>query len=195
MKASRERLLEVVYRYYPRGMDAADPRYASTPQQRRLVAARRAAAGEKQKARFHELTRRIQARLDAFTSDRSLQLHSGAGEAGYSAYALRKTAFAQQNMDERIGYCVSFLGPWYVVFFRAKRESSRTGRPLATYPPQGLVTVQPPYASVIAAEIEAVFGYELMPEEIGSIVVPDVVTNYRRFGQATLYDCLLSDRW
>jgi hypothetical protein len=47
-----------------------------------------------------------------------------------------------------------------------------------------------PYAAGIAQEIEATWGYERMPPEVGNVVVPDVATNLRRFGEARLYDWL-----
>jgi hypothetical protein len=52
-----------------------------------------------------------------------------------------------------------------------------------------------PYAPRIAQEIEATWGYERMPPEVGSVIVPDVATDHRILGEATLYDCLFSDRW
>jgi hypothetical protein len=52
-----------------------------------------------------------------------------------------------------------------------------------------------PCASWIAREIESMFGYERMPSEVGKVIVPDVATNLRSLGEATLYDCLFSDDW
>lgn len=52
-----------------------------------------------------------------------------------------------------------------------------------------------PYATAIAEDIEASWGYERMPPEVGKILVPEVATNLRALGEATLYDCLMSDRW
>jgi hypothetical protein len=52
-----------------------------------------------------------------------------------------------------------------------------------------------PHADWLAREIEATFGCEPMPPEVGNIIVPDVATNLRLMGQATLYDCLLGDDW
>ncbi|WP_437592022.1 hypothetical protein [Sorangium sp. So ce1000] len=52
-----------------------------------------------------------------------------------------------------------------------------------------------PYAAWIAQEIEATWGYERMPPEVGNVVVPDVATNLRRLGEARLYDCFFSDAW
>jgi hypothetical protein len=52
-----------------------------------------------------------------------------------------------------------------------------------------------PYAAALTREIEATFGCERMPPEIGNVLVPDVATNNRALGEARLYDCLLSDQW
>jgi len=51
------------------------------------------------------------------------------------------------------------------------------------------------YAACIAQEIEATWGYERMPPDVGSVIVPDVATDHRLLGEATLYDCLFSDGW
>jgi hypothetical protein len=52
-----------------------------------------------------------------------------------------------------------------------------------------------PYAAWLAREIEATWGVERMPPEIGKVIVPDVATNLRAPGEARLYDCLFSDNW
>jgi hypothetical protein len=51
------------------------------------------------------------------------------------------------------------------------------------------------YAACIAQEIEATWGYERMPPEVGRVIVPDVATDHRILGEATLNDCLFSDSW
>lgn len=52
-----------------------------------------------------------------------------------------------------------------------------------------------PYAAWIAQDIEATWGYEPMPPDVGKVIVPDVATNLRLLGEATLYDCLFTDNW
>jgi hypothetical protein len=52
-----------------------------------------------------------------------------------------------------------------------------------------------PYAESIAREIEAVYGFERMPPEVGNIIVPDVSVGGRLLGEARLFDCLFSDSW
>jgi hypothetical protein len=48
-------------------------------------------------------------------------------------------------------------------------------------------------AAVLSSDIEARFGCEPMPRVVGLTAAPDVATTYRGLGEATLYDCLLSD--
>jgi hypothetical protein len=51
------------------------------------------------------------------------------------------------------------------------------------------------YWEAVSREVETTFGYEPMPIDVVRTVVPDVMTNMRLFGQATLCDCLMSDSW
>jgi hypothetical protein len=51
------------------------------------------------------------------------------------------------------------------------------------------------YWDAVSREIETTFGYDPMPLDVVRTVVPDVMTNMRLFGQATLCDCLMSDSW
>jgi len=48
-------------------------------------------------------------------------------------------------------------------------------------------------AEWISQEVEATFGCERMPPEVGIHLVPDVATNLRQLGEARLFDCLFSD--
>ena len=43
-------------------------------------------------------------------------------------------------------------------------------------------------------DIEAIFGYERMPPDIGAVLVPDVTTALRLGGEARVFDCLFTDR-
>lgn len=52
-----------------------------------------------------------------------------------------------------------------------------------------------PHVRWLARDIEATWGYERMPAEVGKVIVPDVATNLRVLGEATLHDCLFSDNW
>jgi hypothetical protein len=52
-----------------------------------------------------------------------------------------------------------------------------------------------PCAARIAGEVEATFGCEAMPPEVGNVIVGDVTTESRQFWEARIYDCLMSDDW
>ncbi|MEO7328679.1 MAG: hypothetical protein ABI193_08890 [Minicystis sp.] len=51
-----------------------------------------------------------------------------------------------------------------------------------------------PYAQWIAREIEATFGCEPMPQEIGTVLVPEVSLSQRAPEATRFYDCFFSDR-
>ena len=102
--------------------------------------------------------------------DHSLSLLAGGLDPAYSA--------AIDIPEEGVLYFhVSLLGPYYGIH--------RTGAP-------GEKAV----ASDLALEIEATYGgYAPIPPEIGEEIVPDVALDCRDFGEATIYDCLLSTAW
>jgi hypothetical protein len=50
-----------------------------------------------------------------------------------------------------------------------------------------------PFAQWIAREIEATFGCEPMPAEVGTVIVPDVSLRQRAPEATRLYDCFFSD--
>lgn len=51
-----------------------------------------------------------------------------------------------------------------------------------------------PHLAWLGREMEATFGHQRVPPEVGNVLVTDVETNFRVFGEATFYDCLFSDR-
>ena len=55
-----------------------------------------------------------------------------------------------------------------------------------------------PYAPRIAEEIEATYGHEPMPPEVGTVLVADVVISGARYhyvGKGLIHDYLLTVRW
>jgi hypothetical protein len=50
-----------------------------------------------------------------------------------------------------------------------------------------------PCAAIVAREIEATYGYEPMPPEVGHVIVPDVRTDSTYDGKVTLYDCFFAE--
>ncbi len=86
----------------------------------------------------------------------------------------------------------SSLDPWLIS--NPDHESPRTVTITRRYVTFDLSPDEQPYADWIAHEIEATFGCERMPPEVGTVLVPEVATNLRIPGEVRLYDCLFSDR-
>jgi hypothetical protein len=159
-------LLDVVYRFYPRGWSVESPGYDNTPERGRQLDAVQIARSEYPK--WEAMLDRLRARFDL--QDRSSYLFGSGFDSAYLATII----FTSQGQEYGLGFHVSILGPHYVVH--------RMGRP-----------DEEPYAQAVAQEIEATYrGYEPIPPEIGDVVVPDITLDAKNFGQATVFDCLLS---
>lgn len=117
-------------------------------------------------ARWSALLDGLRARFEV--QDRSLHILAGGVDPAYSAHV--------EIPGRTLGFHVCLLGPHYGVH--------RMGFP-----------GEEPAASAIAQQIEATYGYEAIPPEIGDLVVPDVALDTRHMGEATIYDCLLSTQW
>jgi hypothetical protein len=160
------KLLEVVYWFYPRGLDVGGLGYEDTEQrQRQWDAARRGVA---ECPTWKAMLRRLDARYKLLV-DQSEHLLSGRYDPAYSAEICIP--------GRRLGFHVSLLGPYYGIH--------RTGAPGEELP-----------ALDLAREIEATYpGYAPIPPEIGNEIVPDVALDGRYFGTAPIYECLLSGVW
>jgi hypothetical protein len=234
MGHSIDELVNIVYGYYPRGLLSNDPGYKEADVYCRLVAARRQAGADNE--RWRAMLKRV---VDHFpesrVENRSIHLPTGSWDACYSARISLPTAPGEYYHD--VGFLVSFLVPYYVVYSLRcvddVEEIERRKVLNATPPkyvgvgvngdtmfilPAGMVKsefIDPPlpleaqrkdirfdlspdehpYAEWITRDIEATWGYERMPPEVGKAIVPDVSTNSQALGEATLYDCLFSDDW
>jgi hypothetical protein len=158
--------LEVVYRYYPRGLWTDSPGYDHTPERARQVEALRVAGEEypKWEAMLDRLLKRYR------VQNRALHIPT-MYDSAYSAELILPGA---RGKDYRLRFHVSILGPFYVV--------DRLGNP-----------GEEAYAIDVAHEIEATYrGYEPIPRDVGDLVVPDVALDAVALGSATIYDLLLS---
>ncbi|WP_434041333.1 MULTISPECIES: hypothetical protein [Sorangium] len=84
------------------------------------------------------------------------------------------------------------LDPWLIS--NPDHDSPRTVTVTRRYVAFDLSPDEQPCADWIAHEIEATFGCERMPPEVGTVLVPDVAPGVRLPGEARLYDCLFSDQ-
>jgi hypothetical protein len=229
MKHTLDALLDIVYRYYPRGVGISDDidiqAREATEEHARLVAARRQAATDE---RWHAMRRRISERFpDAPLMNHSLHLPTGGLDACYSFTISRPEVLRH----EELWFQVSFLAPYYIIFSSRLIESDVVAQvrgftfvlhgmqcyiPRSAASPglilnldEGVESVtikqrdvvvtfdlspeERPYAEWIAREIEATFGCERMPPEVGTVLVPDLTVNSNLVRQIRLYDCLFSD--
>jgi hypothetical protein len=173
MRTTRSELLDLVYRFYPRGMLQiarmhvlpGEVVYHDTEEHCRLMVT--AASGRREYPKWKAMIRRLGDRYGL--QDESLHLLSGGIDPAYSGrvWLTDKTT---------INFHVSLLGPYYGI--------QRPGIP-----------EEEPVAREVAREIEATYpGYQTIPPEIGNEVVPDVDAGLA-FGEATIYVCLFSEVW
>lgn len=167
---TRADLLEIVYRFHPRHAYPGTPEFDDTDQRRRQLAAARSAADEYPK--WQAMLGRLRAHHSV--TDLSLYMMSGADfDSAYSAYLLK----APGDGDlPPLAFHVSILAPYYMI---------RHNRP-----PR-----DEPRALDLATEIEATYGYEPVPPELGDVVVPGVVLNGGTSLTATINACLFSSSW
>ncbi|WP_438007376.1 hypothetical protein WME89_00775 [Sorangium sp. So ce321] len=226
MKHSLDELLDIVYRYYPRGVgitdDVNEELIRQTEEHARLVAARIQASKDE---RWHSMLRRIGDRFPRMLRNHSLHLTAGGCDGCYSF-----TIDLRNSTGEPLWFQISFLAPYYIVHRSCTIEIAKELRDSFTVSFRGMlfivsrspldpwlisnpdhdsprtVTVtrryvafdlspdEQPCADWIAHEIEATFGCERMPPEVGTVLVPDVAPGVRLPGEVRLYDCLFSDQ-
>lgn len=226
MKHSLNELLDIIYRYYPRGVGITDDvdiqLRNATEEHARLVAARIRASKDD---RWHAMLRRVEGRFPGMVMNESLHLPSGGCDGCYS-FRLDLT----ESTGRTLWFQVSFLAPYYIIHgsrtieivkqqptdfflvdfrgmhFRVSRspldprlisnpdhEIPRTVTVKREYVTFELSPDEEPYADWVAQEIEAIFGCERMPPEVGTALVPEVATDLRIPGEVRVYDCLFSE--
>ncbi|KYF87737.1 hypothetical protein BE17_12145 [Sorangium cellulosum] len=174
MKVTRSELLDVVYRFYPRGVQKimrtcvpqGEPIYEDTEEHRRLVEA--ASRGRAEYPTWEAMIDRLGERYRL--QNESLNLFAGGIDPAYPAriWLTDETA---------LSFHVSLLGRYYGIHLPGIPEEE-------------------PVARDIAQEIEATYpGYQPIPPELGNEVVPDVDMDGLMMGEATLYVCLFSIVW
>ena len=174
MKIPRSELLDVVYRFYPRGVlpfariyaPPNEPFYDDTEEHCRLVDA--ANRGRAEYPTWKAMIRRVGDRYRL--QNESLSLLSGGVDPAYSAriWLTDETA---------LSFHVSLLGPYYGIHLPGIPEEE-------------------PVAREIAREIEATYpGYQPIPPELENEVVPDVTMVAVSMGEATIGMLLFSIAW
>ncbi|WP_438003641.1 hypothetical protein WME89_32865 [Sorangium sp. So ce321] len=182
MMTTRSELLDLVYRFYPRGVHKFqridvppnEPVYDDTEQRRRLEEA--ANRGRAEYPTWKAMIRRLKNRYRL--QNESLHLLAGGGDPAYSARIYRpKDLEPAPSLSSRasLSFHVSLLGPYYGIHDRGEPDD---------------------IPAAVAEEIEATYpGYRPIPPELGNEVVPDVDMDGVSMGDATIYVCLFSPVW
>jgi hypothetical protein len=172
---TRSELLDVVYRFYPRGVlpyarihvPPNEPSYDDTEEYLRLMEATN--SGRAEYPTWEAMIDRLGDRYGLQNESISLLGGTGANPA-YSAriWLTDETA---------LSFHVSLLGPYYGIHLPGISEEE-------------------PVAPEVAREIEATYpGYKQIPPELGNELVPDVSMPTGLMGKATIYVCLFSKVW
>jgi hypothetical protein len=178
-----------LYRYYPRGVSNGDPRRTSTEESQRLSAVRRQAGADD--TRWQALLEGLERTFpEASVQNDSFHLPTGKHDACYSGRIFLQPAKGEHFHS--VGFMVSLLLPCYVVYSSRVVDAGPGGARRNDLRFE-LSSDELPYASWIAKAIEEAWHFEPMPPEMMSVLVPDVATNMRDLGEATLRDLLFSD--
>jgi hypothetical protein len=221
VRHTTDELVDIAHAHYPRGLATWDAGYMESEETKRLSAARRQAGANRQP--WRGLLSRLGAQFPGCAVlDRSLHLPTGSMDAGYSG-ALDLPRRGRKEYGHGLTFLVSFIAPYYFICSHRVVDDPEKLAQLAreqTFEFVNGVEVPPavtmrrlkkrarrseisfdfsaderPCSEWLARDIEATFGCERMPPEVGNIIVPDVSTDGRNIGEARLYDCLFSDRW
>jgi hypothetical protein len=182
MKTNRSELLDVVYRFYPRGVQKIQRNYVppdetvyfDTEEHRRLMEA--ANRGRAEYPTWEAMIDRLGDRYGL--QNDSFSLLSGGVDPAYSARIYRPKDLEpvpSPNSRASLSFHVSLLGPYYGIHDRGEPDE---------------------ITAAVAAEIEATYpGYRPIPPELGNEVVPDVDMDGLMIGDATIYVSLFSIVW
>ena len=143
-KDSIDELRRVVYRYYPRGIPYGKARYTETAEHRRLAAAQRRAAAEQQP--WLALLQRLGEQFPAHSIENGWP---AAMDACYSGAILLNGAPSRApdpddvlaGRSHTVGFMVSFLGPYYVVYASRYVDDLEATRAALRVRPDGMVDV------------------------------------------------------
>lgn len=200
MKHSPAELIELARQFHPPlGIYPYQPEFGETVESRRLAERRQRAvtAYPSWRSFLARLTQRLP---DCAVANKVMYLEK-LPQGGCYAVDVWLPTITKEVGGHALCVQVSFLAPYYVLYssrilWHDEKEplGFRHSGPGETR--FDLTSEEQPYADQIVREVEAEFpGYELMPPELGHLVIPDLQHENRPPGEATIYDCLIDDQW
>ena len=223
IRHSVDGLLDIVYQHYPRQIARDDPRYEETSEYHLLSAARRRAGADQEtwremlrrlKGQFPSNTvQNLSLHLPTGAHDAAyvgqMYLPASPGESYHilSFMVSFLVPYYLVHSSRLIEDPENKEAPGQVTRFQITIPwDEEADAPGASHvedwqPPKTTRRVvcfdfspeEQTYATWIARDIEATWGYERMPPAVGKVIVPDVATNLHGLGEASLYDCLFID--
>lgn len=203
MKHSTAELINIVYSYFPRGLQGDEAHYKQTPEYSRRMGARIPAS-----ERFRDWCAML-ARLKARFPDglREIGVQNGSPFLASPTAATLDRCFTgalwlparnSQETHHELEFLVSFVVPYYFIFSSSmipfdKPDGTRDAEPHISF---DFSADEIPFVEAIKEEILRTFpDYEAMPPEVGRTIVPDVIGGGNLYGESTIYGCLFSDNW
>lgn len=173
---TRAEVLDVIYRFTPRGLSPDERAYLGTPESLRRREA--IAKGIAEVAHWEALLARLRERLGVFAvHDDTPSLLEEACTTAYAGAVWLPAPGPEPRGGHALAFFVSWLGPYYGICGIGDPSEASA-------------------APDIAAAIEAFYpGYAPVPAEIGDERVPEVDLGTGYLGGATVYECLFSTRW
>lgn len=211
LKHSFEDLVAILRQYYPPipavipGPEREIPDYGKTEERRRLGAAR-IHAGTKDDA-WRAMLDRLRARLPGVLEDRTAQLKTGDWDSAYTGIL---NLPSEPPIAHTLTFMVSFLAPYYIIcgarwvsrpldleVLDAKDfdeehvdDEEDDGEPIEER--FDLTDEEAPHAAIIATEIEATFGAQRMPTELGFRPVPALAYDSSALDDTPLFHFLFA---
>lgn len=174
MKHTTRELIELVYRFYPRGARGGVPGPESSEENRRLLDTKARAAADL--GRFREMLDRLTTRISGSSVFETLYLIPYGPEhwdACLQANLKLPTVPPQDGAHELV-MMVSVLVPYYLLYssIHFNIKGDRFGRAKHARSSWIFTPAERPYVDEVAREIETTYGYERMSPEIGRLTVP-----------------------
>lgn len=188
-----EQLIKLALGYHPLDKGETGPERHSNPEaERRREAHVRACASYRD---WVAMLRRLEARFPGHEVNNRCIFRQSPSSSMYDLAYSGTLSLPVRNAKEQyryLGFMASIVVPFYVLYDCARLDRADdvwsigfqfAGEELAI-------------AEDVGRELEVTFpGYSPMPEELGKAIVPGVRTSVKRPGEATVYDCLMSDDW
>lgn len=212
MKHTTQELIDTAHMYFPR-MSPRDPRYEHT-----VEAQRQRRAHEQARARYDTWSTLLDRLGKHFPKEQygevsvqelCLYLRAAGSPAHDRCFSgvLHLPVRHAGETSHGLVFRISFVVPYYSIhsrctlhstgyYARATASAEVTGEDTDYRESFDFSADELSFVAILRQEIEVAFpGYEEMPAEAGTTIVPGVSVGFQQPDTATLFDCLFSHYW